>query len=284
MNPQDVDVNVHPTKVEVRFQDERAVVGEIITLLRAQVELMNQAREQVAVAIGTAEYYAPKSSSDPAGATLPAMRFEEPTSIPRRESNATEVREQISLLPAIAPYRLIGQVLHSYILVEQRGKLVIIDQHAAHERILFEQFMKSIEEYVRELAIPISVDFGSLAHFVPRFLDPLNELGFRLEPFGGNTYLLRSMPATYRGHFDEQTLTDLISELSAERTNSVREKVAISLACRAAIKANTRLSAAEMVELLDQLYACALPVTCPHGRPIELEYSSEELFKLFHPR
>ncbi|MBS3949635.1 MAG: DNA mismatch repair endonuclease MutL [Peptococcaceae bacterium] len=290
MNPQEVDVNVHPTKVEVRLQDERAVVGEVITMLRAQVELMTQAKEQIAVSCETAADYSFKSGGSTIGPLLPAMRFEDPAPMPKRDSYGGErpvapaIREQISILPAIASYRLIGQVLHSYILVEKKGKLVIIDQHAAHERILFEQFIRSIEGYVQELAIPISVDFGSYAHFVPRFLEPLNELGFRLEPFGGNTYLLRSIPATYRGHFDEQTLRDLMSELSTERTSSVWEKVAISLACRSAIKANTRLSASEMVELLDQLYACALPVTCPHGRPIELEYSEDELFKLFHPR
>ena len=289
MNPEEVDVNVHPTKVEVRFQDERAVVGEVITMLRAQVELMNQANEQVAVSRETTADYFLEAGHDSVGPSLPAMRFEDPIPMPKtenyRERNAApSIREQISILPAIASYRLIGQVLHSYILVEKKGRLVIIDQHAAHERILFEQFMKSMQGYVQELAIPISVDFGSYAHFMPRFLEPLNELGFRLEAFGGNTYLLRSMPATYRGHFDEQTLHDLMSELSTERTSFVREKVAISLACRAAIKANTRLSASEMVELLDQLYACTLPVTCPHGRPIELEYSEDELFKLFHPR
>jgi len=140
------------------------------------------------------------------------------------------------------------------------------------------------QSYTQELAIPVSIDFGSLAHFVPRYLNSLNELGFRLEPFGGSTYLLRSMPMTYHGHFDENTLIDLISDLSAERGDTMREKVAISLACRAAIKANTKLSASEMVELLDQLYACVLPVTCPHGRPTELEYGADELFKLFHPR
>lgn len=289
INPEEVDVNVHPTKVEVRFQDERAVVGEVITMLRAQVELMNQVTEQVAVSRETAADYSLEASHDSVGPSLPAMRFEDPIPMPKIESYgernaAPSIREQISILPAIASYRLIGQVLHSYILVEKKGKLVIIDQHAAHERILFEQFMKSMQGYVQELAIPISVDFGSYAHFVPRFLEPLNELGFRLEAFGGNTYLLRSMPATYRGHFNEQTLHDLMSELSTERTSFVREKVAISLACRAAIKANSRLSASEMVELLDQLYACTLPVTCPHGRPIELEYSEDELFKLFHPR
>lgn len=290
IDPQEVDVNVHPTKVEVRFRDERAVVGEVITLLRAQVEQMHLPEPaQNTFEVCAEEYSAVQPSAVTIQQPLPAMRFEEPSPLPPRSTSSGPqtpplAREQVVVMPAVAPYRLIGQVLNSYILVEKRGKLVIVDQHAAHERVLFEQFSKSLESYTQELAIPVSIDFGSTAHFVPRYLNSLNELGFRLEHFGGSTYLLRSLPRTYRGHFDENTLIDLISDLSAERGDTMREKVAISLACRAAIKANTKLSASEMVELLDQLYACVLPVTCPHGRPTELEYGEDELFKLFHPR
>lgn len=275
INPQEVDVNVHPTKVEVRFRDERAVVGEVLTLLRAQVEEMLRPA-------ATVERLSIDGTNNQ---QLPPMAFVETIYKPSESVTLQPtVREQISLLPSVATYRLIGQVLQSYILVEKHGKLVIIDQHAAHERILFEQFIESLSGTVQELLIPLNIDFGSTAHFVPHYLKPLSQLGFKLEYFGGTTYLLRSMPETYRGHFDQQTLVELVNELAAERSSQVREKVAISLACRAAIKANSRLASSEMVELLDQLYACSLPATCPHGRPIELEYSEDDLFKLFHPR
>lgn len=285
----EVDVNVHPTKVEVRFRDERAVIGEAITMLRAQIEAMARGSAEVAASTEVVEpssSHTPEFRAKPHFTPISPLRFEEPSPREYRpvSAPAPTVREQISIFPAVASYRLIGQVQNSYLLVEKQGKLVVVDQHAAHERVLYEQFARSRGGQVQELAIPISIDFGASAHLVARFLATLLEIGFSLEHFGGSTYLLRSMPRTYKGRFDEEVLKELVAELGAERAVDLHEKVAINLACRAAIKANTRLSPAEMVELLDQLYATNLSITCPHGRPVEIAYSEEDLFRLFHPR
>ncbi|MBT9133287.1 MAG: DNA mismatch repair protein MutL [Firmicutes bacterium] len=168
-------------------------------------------------------------------------------------------------------------------LFEKDGKLVIVDQHAAHERIIFEELLHKRTLEVLNFAIPMTVDLGT-AVVTEEHLATIASLGIVCEPFGGSTYVVRSIPAVYRGHFDEQTLRELLMDISGDKTQvDAEESVAEALACRAAIKAHTKLSPAEMVELLDRLHATDRAVACPHGRPVEIEYTAEELFRLFHP-
>ncbi|MBT9156008.1 MAG: DNA mismatch repair protein MutL [Firmicutes bacterium] len=259
MDPAEVDVNVHPAKTEVRFRDERAVISEAITLLRAKVAAMNK-----------------PSASIPELPHLPlasAIVGDTPDALPPA---------RVSYLPNV-PYRLVGQIMNSYLLFEKDGKLVIVDQHAAHERIIFEELLHKRTLEVLNFAIPMTVDLGT-AVVTEEHLATIASLGIVCEPFGGSTYVVRSIPAVYRGHFDEQTLRELLMDISGDKTQvDAEESVAEALACRAAIKAHTKLSPAEMVELLDRLHATDRAVACPHGRPVEIEYTAEELFRLFHP-
>ncbi len=262
VNPAAVDVNVHPAKTEVRFSDERAVVAEAITLLRAQVAEMNR----------------PKYHLGSGSLTSPPPPWRDDFPRLAKPSSA-----QVSYLPKV-PYRLVGQVMNSYLVIERDGKLVVVDQHAAHERILFEKLLQKNTLEVLNLAIPLTVDLGS-AVVSADHLSAIARLGIACEHFGGSTYLVRSIPAVYRGYFDQQTLRELLTDLSEDRTLlAAEETLAQALACRAAIKAHTKLSPAEMVELLDKLYATDRSVACPHGRPVELSYTEEELFRLFHPK
>ncbi len=137
---------------------------------------------------------------------------------------------------------------------------------------------------IQNLALPLSIDFGTLAHFLPRYLPYLASLGFSLEHFGGSSYVLRSLPATYLGNFDAEILRDLVADIESDNLARGKEVLAAKLACRAAVKAGTKLSPSAMVELLDKLYETKLPFSCPHGRPIEVAFTEAELYKLFHPK
>lgn len=271
MDPREVDVNVHPAKTEVRFRDERAVVSAAISLLKSKVLAISKVSSQ---ALTTPPMKASGLvAHEDAPLALTPVSF---------MPSAAESPAQVTYLPRV-PYRCLGQVLQSYLLVERDGKLVIVDQHAAHERILFEELLQKATLEVLSLAIPIAVDLGTAVVSEER-LAALNAVGITCEPFGGNTYLVRSFPAVYRGYFDEQALRELLTDLDEDKAKLDREvRMAQALACRAAIKANTKLTPAEMVELLDRLYATDRSVTCPHGRPVEIEYTGDELFRLFHP-
>ena len=285
--PDIIDVNVSPTKVEVRFQDERSVVSTLISYLRTEVErlftLASDTGEAVAPQIaGPPSAYRVAERPAPAFAALRHdLDFFTTRALPLPDH---QVRETVRIESQLKTYRLIGQVLNSYILVERDQGLHIVDQHAAHERILYEQFRRVTDQRVQQLAVPLNLDFGNLAGLVPRYLEAFAAAGFELEHFGGTNYLLRSMPDTFRGDFSEETLLDMMQELAGDQTQNQQEKVAVALACRAAIKAGTRLTSAEMIDLLDKLYDTNLSVTCPHGRPVELSFDSERLFRLFHPR
>ncbi|MBS3938893.1 MAG: DNA mismatch repair endonuclease MutL [Peptococcaceae bacterium] len=267
----EVDVNVHPTKIEVRFRDEKAVFGEFMTVLRNQLYLManKQAGRVAHHTSGPQSTVNPTFSYDFRDATTPL-------SIPF-------IKEQLTIIPPTSTYRLIGQVCLGYILIEKHGKLVIVDQHAAHERVLWEQLMEQ-DGGIQNLALPLSIDFGTLAHFLPRYLPYFASLGFSLEHFGGSSYVLRSLPATYMGNFDADILRDLVADMESDNLARGKEVLAAKVACRAAVKAGTKLSPSAMVELLDKLFETKLPFSCPHGRPIEVAFTEAELYKLFHPK
>jgi DNA mismatch repair protein MutL len=250
-------------------------MGLLVTALRTQVEKLSQTDMSRVVYAG--EIRKPQPT--------PVRTMDLFQAMPSGGANTSSAVETVvAAQPAVKNYRLIGQVLNSYILVEKDNGLHIVDQHAAHERILYEQFSRAADGQVQQLAVPISLDFGASAHFLADFLEPLSRVGFDLEHFGGTTYLLRSLPRTYRGDFSEGTILDIIADLSQGRGLHKVDQVAISMACHTGIRANTRLSPPEMIELLDLLYACQVPATCPHGRPVELSFTESELYKLFHPR
>lgn len=205
------------------------------------------------------------------------------------------------LVPATTPasqstavadaYRLLGQVLASYLVVERTGGVWLVDQHAAHERVIYEQLSDQAAHGAaasQQLLVPYAMQIGPReAAALEASTAELAALGFDLQHFGGQTWLLRSLPTIYRGRFRPEQFADLVSELAEDyRSNRQlerREQIMIRLACQSAIKAGQRMHHAEMVELLDQLWQTSLPFTCPHGRPIAINFSSDQLFRLFHP-
>jgi DNA mismatch repair protein MutL len=193
-------------------------------------------------------------------------------------------------LSALSDMRPLGQLHESFIIAAGRDGLWIIDQHVAHERILFERVLKqraagNVE--TQRLLMPLIVQLtpGQQIEYA-RIADELNAIGFESEPFGNRTIAVTAAPAAVGPADLEKVLGEILETAEAEfrglSLEDVRRSIAASIACHAAIKINTRLDHAKMEWLLRAVAATDCPMSCPHGRPIALQYSMREILKAFH--
>jgi len=194
----------------------------------------------------------------------------------------------VSQLPTLElpVMRILGQLASTYVVAEGPDGLYLIEQHAAHERILYDRIVaqwsqKEIE--VQGLLQPITIEFSPREEETLRAGNQfLTEFGFTVEPFGNRSYLIRTMPAVMAGANIIEMVTDLLGTLaSKEGLNRLEEKIAESLACHGAIRAGQQLSSEEMRELVKQLEKTKQPRTCPHGRPTMIHLSARQLEKEF---
>ncbi len=250
--PSFVDVNVHPQKAEVRFSQERSVYWG------------------VSQAVQTALAGFPR----PEGILIP-WPVEEP--LPARR--LAEPSMEYSRPPR---WRALGQLLQSYILAQSEEGLVVVDQHAAHEQVIFEQLWAGSAS--TPLSSPAVLSFSAReAEQLEMELETLRSLGIDIEPFGGNTFVVRAMPAPLAGVSVHILLNAVLEEIPALRRGGgdPRERIAMRLACAAAVKAGDGLSPGEMQALLDALLETWSPSTCPHGRPAWFLLSREEIERRF---
>jgi len=268
----EVDVNVHPTKTEVKFQNEHAVLGAVQKAIRRT--LIEQAPvpkiEEVAI-----KYGAPSA---------PKQALWTPAESSRRLTYLPPVAEQTPAV-SLPVLRVLGQLSSSYVIAEGPDGLYLIDQHAAHERILFERIkqQRSHQEVeVQGLLEPVTFevnprqDEALKAHY-----ENLAEFGFSIEPFGDRTYLVRTVPVLLHQKDWVGVVRELLDSLSSGDEGDWVEKIAISIACHSAVRAGQELTDDEMRQLIRQLEQVAVPHTCPHGRPIMIRLSSEQLRREF---
>ncbi|MFH0768088.1 MAG: DNA mismatch repair endonuclease MutL [Chloroflexota bacterium] len=263
----EVDVNVHPTKTEIKFQNERTVFSVVQKAVRrALIELAPVPRiEEVATA------YAAPPASQPLWTSAGASPINFP--LPAQATPAFS-------LPAL---RLLGQLSGSYIIAEGPDGLYLIDQHAAHERILFEQLKQRSSQQqveVQGLLEPVTLEVNpSQNEVLKSHYESLAEFGFSIEPFGARTYLVRTVPVLLHKKDWVGVLKELLDSPTGK--GDWKGKIAISIACHSAVRAGQVLSNDEMRELVRQLEQVALPNTCPHGRPTMIHLSSGQLEKEF---
>jgi len=297
--PEDVDVNVHPQKAEVRFRDP-ALLDRIHESLRRGLE---KARGEEAAPLRSpaAEPYVPFTWQG-LGAQTPA---ESPpwTGQPWTEqrlatpSYAPVERPMVPLSGRrgeARPFRLLGQYKSTLILLEGPDGLYVIDQHVAHERILYERVRRAMmaeSTPVQHLLTPILLELAPAERLRLLELAPgLDDCGFSLAPLSGNTLALTSTPAVLSPVEAEALLRALGSEdgdgtgASGDLRRRVLEALAASLACKAAIKMHHPLSAPEMEALVAELFAAEQPYACPHGRPIVLQMTDVDLERRFGRR
>ncbi|MFM7100607.1 MAG: hypothetical protein ACKOET_14485 [Verrucomicrobiota bacterium] len=188
------------------------------------------------------------------------------------------------------PLRVLGVVGRLYVVLESDRGLVLMDQHAAHERVLYEQMMNRLESSeeaaAQRLLLPEALELAPRdAEFLGRHLATLSRLGVGLREFGDRTFLLDSLPPFVKGMAPRQFAVDLVDALKAAGggVNTLRlgEDVVAKTVCRHAVKANDTLGLAALQQLVNDLRRCAMPYTCPHGRPTLIEMPWRELERKF---
>ncbi|MEA2564650.1 MAG: mismatch repair protein MutL [Acidobacteriota bacterium] len=294
--PEDVDVNVHPQKAEVRFRDP-ALLDRIHESLRRGLE---KARGEEAAPLRppAAEPYVSFTWQGLGGTQTPAEP-QQPWAEQRlaTPSYAPVERPMVPLSGRrgeARPFRLLGQYKSTLILLEGPDGLYVIDQHVAHERILYERVRRAMmaeSTPVQHLLTPILLELAPAERLRLLELAPgLDECGFSLAPLSGNTLALTSTPAVLSPVEAEALLRALGSEdgdgtgASGDLRRRVLEALAASLACKAAVKMHHPLSAPEMEALVAELFAAEQPYACPHGRPIVLQMTDSDLERRFGRR
>ncbi len=292
--PEEVDVNVHPAKSEVRFRDGDAVFRAVQkavrrTLLeRSPVPIVAHAPDTwpTSLARRQSERRERLAALEP-HSTGEQLRF---TARPPKAGDAGP-GTLVEAAGQIPPLRVIGQVGATYIVAEGPEGMYLIDQHAAHERVLFERLLaewKRADAAAQTLLEPQPVELTSEARgILEEHRETLASLGFQIEPFGGTTLLVRSIPALVAEENPRQVLEDVAAALEAgdaPLANRVEEAAARAVCKRAAIKAGQVMARTEMEELIRALERCASPRTCPHGRPTMIHLSVEQLAHEFGRR
>lgn len=286
--PDQLDVNVHPAKSEVRFRnsgDAFAAVQKAVRQTLARKAPVPRASSSFGWERGleTRQRRLVEMSR-----SMRPTRGELALELHRTGEEAATAKGA-PLRGKLPMLRVLGQVGGTYVIAEGPTGMFLIDQHAAHERVLYERFQTERAEArvsSQRLLEPLVVQPGPRqAALMEERLVSLSEFGFEIEPFGGDTYLVRSVPAILQGTDLAQTILDIADEAdNRDRVDSWQEMVTVNLACHGAVQAGQTLSMQQMRDLVRQLEETKLPRTCPHGRPTILHVSAEELQREFGRR
>lgn len=339
IDPAKIDVNVHPQKLEVKFEDERSVMEEV---RRALQEALQQATTSSSLEGALAPEMTMPQDLNEAGQNG-RMRFPEYGAAPTDTPEAADAKparstpsvqseglgtlerlfgrkdqdlfrgKDIETLPtqrpteatsepsAFAPQPRQGlasevlrdkpvlwQLHNKYIFSQIKSGLMIVDQHVAHERVLYERVLRSLEENApnsQQLLFPQHLDLLPREMAMVRELLPdLERIGFQIRFFGGMSVIIDGIPADVRSGKEESILREVLEAFEEDgetKTPSGRDQLAASFACRAAIKSGDKLSQEEMHVLIEQLFQTNMPYVCPHGRPIVIKLGIDELDRRF---
>ena len=284
VDPAEVDVNVHPTKSEVKFRDQHRVFSAVQKAVRSTVtmtapvpQIGGGVRPSPAHDMAPAEGEVERWRQLTARSSAAQLGFEAQRTLPDAEMTG--------FLPVL---RVVGQVAQTYIIAEGPDGLYLVDQHAAHERVLYEELQSSRASgrvVAQQILEPLTVDLSpAQAAVLEAEAETLAQIGFNIEFFGGSTYRLRAVPEILLKSDPTSALADILTELAEGAVPLSRqsdERLAVTVCKRAAVKAGQTLSMQEMQDLIHSLERCAAPRTCPHGRPTMIHLSAAQLAREF---
>jgi DNA mismatch repair protein MutL len=287
--PQTVDVNVHPTKAEVKFRDPervfRAAHGALASMLGDLSPLTRPTEKEGG-----------RKESTLQTRSMSSLPLWPPTAHPpstfREEEIAPKVKERMSPeweRDLGKPLRLLGQVYGTYLVCEGESGLIFIDQHAAHERLLYERYKQQFESRsvpVVRLLLPVLLELPAEESFIlESSLKEFQSIGFEIDPAGQRTYALRSIPAVFDQMNPQRLFREILHDISFQtergKATETLENVLLLSACHAAIRGEELLKPQEMEELVRNLMPFHLSMTCPHGRPIFFSLTRDELNRQF---
>ena len=295
-----IDVNVHPQKTEMKFEDEGRIFKAVYKAVLDAVRPKGQAGQlgQLAAQADHVQQHVEKGLQElnfgqsvmnfPLREEKPAMTWQEGTIALAQDKSVKSVQSVVDeeeKLPT-AGMIPIGQVDDTYIIAQDGDSLYIVDQHAAHERVLFDRFSAQAEHIPsQQLLVHLILDFSTHeSQIIEENLELLAGLGFGLEPSGPNQFRLMEVPADVPSSQAEEFIREVLAsmeELHRPTAAELRQAVLATTACKAAIKAGFKLNYRQMEILLQELNDTAMPYTCPHGRPTIIKFSSDELAKMF---
>jgi DNA mismatch repair protein MutL len=309
MDPKLFDVNVHPAKAEVRFAFQQevhrfvseAVKGALSGSKKVPLQNMNQLenklyRSSQSKQAGYNKSYSSNFSKDQSSRLFSAMNLIYNDSSGLGSVNPSSPQVEIFHKKPSAVSNLIysefeplGQLDRSFILMQGKPGILVVDQHIAHERVLYDRFKntaknKKIE--VQQLLFPLSIEFSQgEVELLVHHQKSLSELGLELELFGENEFLLRTVPAILKNNDKEEIMREIVDMLPSQKyeeaLNEKFEQILIMMSCRNAIKVNTSLNLDQIRKLIFDLQETEMPYTCPHGRPIALLYDMDSILKKF---
>ncbi|MFZ3579804.1 DNA mismatch repair endonuclease MutL [Virgibacillus sp. DJP39] len=313
MDPILVDVNVHPTKLEVRFSKERELFQLIEELIRQtfrhttlipemeQTEPKKRQSFQPSIEFNEAKQEKPESHFQPKTTQVQGFEaYQKNEKQPELQVNEEKlstaqkvVTDEIDTQTTSTQNRVaimypIGQLHGTYLMAQNENGLYMIDQHAAQERVKYEFFRDKLgnsENTLQELLMPMTFEFSKQESiFIDQYVEEFQKVGLFFEEFGNQTYIIRSHPTWFPVGYEEEVVREMVDQIMAnEKVNieSIREEAAIMMSCKGSIKANHYLNEKDMFRLLEDLRNTTDPFTCPHGRPIIVHFSSYELEKMF---
>ncbi len=310
IDPQKIDFNVHPAKMEVRFNDSGSVYNFVKTLINKELLAYESNRyDEIKTKLITPNLLGKtkvidqkifKNKSDRRRFSdvkkeieeiyQPDIFREKTIQDTRLEKNVFSPKQDILLRPEediINPW----QLHQSYIFVQTEDGLLVIDQHAAHERIIYEKLLHRIHgtpPNTQKLLFPIVIDLpphmsNSVADMISENLEILEKIGFSIKTFSGNSIAIDEIPIELENWDGGNIFLDILKQSKEEfgQTEDFRDSLAKSVACKAALKAGAKLTKKEMLTLINDLFACEVPYYCPHGRPLIIKMTINDFEKKF---
>ncbi|MBN1502450.1 DNA mismatch repair endonuclease MutL [Candidatus Woesearchaeota archaeon] len=273
VDPSTIDVNVHPTKAEIRLEKPNLMYQIVFNAVKNALTKTNLIPERE---------LAKKHVEKPLILKETQARYLDTS----KQKPLTEINKYVELekLPDMIVH---GVVNKTYIIAETKNELLIIDQHAAAERILYEKFMEQYNNKqvsLQTLLEPLLLELNpKQAIVLANNLDFFKELGFQVEEFGKNSFIVRTIPSVFGMHIDKEIILELIHNLDSKKIklDELKEEKIIKMACRAAVKAGDTVNLNEIRRYMQELDNRNIPFTCPHGRPVIIKLGFSQLEKMF---